>query len=79
MQQVEKNNIKAHKLISCWWNYKNIRSFSFHSGSRGYFRNECCTGGESVAALRANRLLTPIHQRQAQGCTTRKYIFSSLR
>ena len=30
-QQEENNNIKDHKLISCWWEYKNIRSFSFHS------------------------------------------------
>jgi len=21
------NNIKDHKLISCWWKYKNIRNF----------------------------------------------------
>jgi len=48
-------------------------------GPRSYFRSECCTGGESMAAPRVNCFLAPIHQRRAQGWTGRKYRFSSLR
>jgi len=49
----------------------------FHRGPRGYFRSECCTGGESMAVPRENCSLTPIHQRRARGRTGRKYHFSS--
>ena len=46
---------------------------------RGYFRSECCTGGESLAAPRVNFILAPAHQRRARGWTGRKHRFSSLR
>jgi len=29
MQQEENNSIKHQKVISCWWEYKNIRNFRF--------------------------------------------------
>ena len=44
-------------------------------GPLGYFRCECCTGGESVAAARMNRWLVTTHQRRARGCTAHKYGF----
>jgi len=34
-------------------------------------RSECCTGGESLAALRVNGLLALIHQRRERGETGR--------
>ena len=49
------------------------------SWTRGYFRSECWTSGETMAALRVNCSLAPTHGRWARGWTGRKYRFSSFR
>jgi len=63
------NNIKQERfhyirfvlLVECHeWSAASISTY-LHRGPRGYFRSECCTGGESVAAPRVKLYLAPIH------------------
>ena len=54
----------ARRLECHKWSATPISAY-LRRGPRGYFRSECCIGGESVAAQRVNCFLAPIHQRPA--------------